>query len=216
MISSKKIMLAFIPAILLVGLALFVRIIQYEPLFPNIDIEELNQKNTGEFVIPILPQDPVLGDKKSHITIIAFEDFACPACEQQSALLDNILEKHSGKIKIIWKGLPVSQFPHPSKLVHSYAYCSQKQNKFNEFKNYAFLNSNNLSEATLNNIVEELELNNKKFTKCLESGEAELYIENNKQIAQILSIQAVPTFFINNKQIDNPNTEGGWETLLNL
>ncbi len=119
MLSSKKITIVFLPALLLVTLALFVRIIQYDPLFPDIDIEEFEQNNTGEFVIPILLQDPVLGEKKAPITIIAFEDFACPACEQQSEIFNNLLDKHAGKIKIIWKGLPVSQFPYPANLSHS-------------------------------------------------------------------------------------------------
>ena len=121
-----------------------------------------------------------------------------------------------GKVKIIWKGLPVSQFPYPSKLVHTYAYCANKQGKFEGFKNYAFTNFANLSEASLEHIAEEIELDNKKLTECLEASETELYIENTKQIAQILNIQAVPTFFINNRQINQPSTQDGWKTLLNL
>ncbi|MBT3539231.1 thioredoxin domain-containing protein [Candidatus Parcubacteria bacterium] len=216
MLSSKKIILVFIPALLFVILVLFVRIVQYEPLFPDIDTEELAKKNTGEFIIPILSQDPVLGDRKSPVTIIAFEDFSCPACQQQTAILDNILNDYEGKVKIIWKGLPVSQFPYPSKLVHTYAYCANKQGKFEGFKNYAFTNFANLSEASLEHIAEEIELDNKKLTECLEASETELYIENTKQIAQILNIQAVPTFFINNRQINQPSTQDGWKTLLNL
>jgi protein-disulfide isomerase len=214
MLNTKKLLTVFVPAIALVAFALFIRVLQYEPLFPK---EENNPADTnGQFVIPIFPNDPILGDKKAPTTIIAFEDFSCPSCKQQSALLDTLLETYPGKFKIIWKGLPVSEYPYSSKLAHTYGYCAHAQEKFNEFRQLAFANSDNLSESILQKISESLDINTNKFSECLSSTNPQSYFANVEGVATILNIQSVPTFFIDNKQITTPKTETDWETILGL
>jgi len=69
MIPIKKILLIFIPAILVVSFGFFIEIIKYQPLFPKVK----PQDNTPQqFIIPLYPQDPIIGNAKSPITIIAF------------------------------------------------------------------------------------------------------------------------------------------------
>jgi len=213
MLSTKKLLYIFIPALLIVGFAFFVQIIQYQPLFPKVKNTE---KTTSEFVIPLHPSDPIIGDVKSPITIVAFEDFSCPACIQQSAMLKNLNERYPSKFKIVWKGLPVSEFPYPSLEAQKYGYCANEQKRFADFQAGAFANSNTLSETILQTIVKDMALNEKNLSKCLNDPEVLSYIDNNKQIAQVLNIQSVPTFFIDNKQIKNPTSEYQWEDILGL
>lgn len=213
MLSTKKIFFIFIPAILLVCLAVFVQIIKYQPLFPKIN----NQDNTPkEFVIPLYPVDPIVGSIKSPITIIAFEDFSCGECARQNDILENLITKYPNKFKVIWKGLPISDFPYPSINGEKYGYCANQQNKFADFKDNAFVNALELSETTLQVIAQNIELDDTKLNKCLNSEEVTSYIDNTKQIAQFLNVQSVPTFFIDNKQIQNPTSEYAWENLLGL
>lgn len=204
-------------AILLVGIFLFIRIVQYEPLFPeNMNTENESADNTQQITIPIYPEDPIIGDKKSAKTIIAFEDFGCDACKQADTILDELMKEYPGKIKVIWKGLPITEFPYPSQDAQLYGFCAYQQKKFNEFKNLAFTNGNNLSPDVLKIIAEQIELKQNKLEECLNSDEAAKYIDQTKQLARILNIQAVPTFFIDNKQIQNPGSIDEWKTLLNL
>ncbi|MFA6427770.1 MAG: thioredoxin domain-containing protein [Candidatus Magasanikbacteria bacterium] len=214
MLSSKKLIFIFVPAILVAGLALFVRIIQYQPLYSK--DEEQTTDTPKEFTIPFLPQDPILGNKKSALTIVAFEDFACPACKQQETILANLQKEYPEKFKIVWKGLPVTEFPHPSETAHLYGYCAQQQKKFEEFKAYAFNNETNLSASTLDIIAGEINLDLDELKTCLENGDPKAYIEGTKSIALMLNIQAVPTFFIDNKQIKTPATEQDWKIVLGL
>ena len=210
---TKTLILIFIPALLIAGFALFIRVIQYEPLYPKVSSIKNNNNN---FTIPIYPEDPIIGNKKAPLTIIAFEDFACPGCRLQFTLLEKLLEKHPSKLKIIWKGLPVSQFPQPSETAHNYAFCANEQEKFTEFYKFAFTNNTNLSEEVLNIIIGQIDLNQKKFDTCLESNRAQIHIDKTEQLGMVLNIQAVPTVFIKNKQVESPTTLEGWETLLKL
>jgi len=210
MLSTKKMLAIFLPALIIVGLAFFIQIVNYKPLFPKL------KETTSEFTIPLSTQDPIIGNSKAANTIIAFEDFACESCKQHNEYLENLQKKYPNKCKIIWKGLPVAVYPYPSLEAQKYGYCAEAQKKFSEFKDYAFANTDNLSDTTLQTIAEEIKLDQKKLDKCLSDEETTVYIENTKQIAQILSIQSVPAFFINNKQISNPNSEYGWEEILGL
>jgi len=215
MTKNKTLIIIFLPAIIIAGLALFIRIIQYQPLYPDLkDYENLNGQ-TG-FNLPIYPEDPIIGNKKAPKTIVAFEDYSCQGCKIQSTILNNLLEKYPDKIKIIWKGLPVSQFPYPSKPAHDYAFCINEQGEFNKFYQLAFTNGGNLSNEILDVITEQIDLNQKDLKTCLESNRPQLYVEKTEQLGMVLNIQSVPTFFVNNKQVTTPTTLEGWEMLLGL
>src|SRR3989338_2888177 len=171
--STKKLILIFLPFIILAAFALFIRIVQYEPLFPK--ITEMGDKTVLQ--VPIYPEDPITGDKKAAVTIIAFEDFACENCKLESELLSTILKEHPNSIKIIWKILPITRFPIDSTLSAQYAYCANQQGKFDIFKSYAFENGTNLSEEVLQTIVTQIKLDDKKLNTCLEAAEGAPYLE---------------------------------------
>ena len=210
--SHGKLFLVFIPAIFILALAFFIRIVQYEPLIPK----EIANPEEASLEIPILPGDPIIGDKKSGITIIAFEDFSCENCKVQSEFLKEIQDKHPKRVKVIWKGLPVNTFPVNSRLAHQYAYCANAQKKFDEFSSYAFVNGSNLTEDTLQTIATEIDLKESTLESCLSNPAVDEHIDTTESLARSLSIQAVPTFFLNKKQIQNPNSINEWETLLGL
>ncbi len=203
----------FIPALLVVFIGLWIRIAQYEPLYPDQD----NKKNVAEkVIIPIFPDDPIVGSKKAPINIIAFEDLGCDGCKLQSELFNKLLATYPGKIKITWKSLTVTKFPVSTERAHDYAYCANEQKKFKEFKEMAFANTNNLSEQILQIITTQTELDEKKLDKCLSSGRPQLYKEKTESLAKLLNIQAVPALFIDNKQIQTPHTIEEWKALLSL
>ncbi len=211
--SNKKLLLAFIPILLLAGMALFIRIVQYEPLIPKVN--ETQEQQIAEQV-PIFAEDPITGDKKARVTLIAFEDFGCTNCKQQSDLLTTVLEQHPQSVKIVWKILPITRYPVDSTLSAKYAFCAHAQNKFAEFKEYAFQNGTNLSESVLESIVQEITLDETKLSSCLASPLPQAHIDATKALASQLNIQALPTMFINNKQILPPTTVDGWKKLLEI
>jgi len=210
--SNKKLLLVFIPLLILAGLALFIRIVQYEPLLPDPEDTE-NQK---VLQVPIFAEDPITGDKKARITIISFEDFACTNCKVQSDLLNSLLEQYPQAVKIVWKILPITRYPVDSTLAAQYGFCANAQGKFESFKEYAFQNGTNLSESILQSITQQIALDQTKLAVCLASPAPQVHIDATKALANQLNIQALPTMFINNKQIQLPTNLDGWRTLLEI
>ncbi len=214
-LTHKKIYAVFFPAILLGALALFIQIIRYEPLLPSLEKTNVETLDTT-FTIPILPTDPIIGNRKSPLTVIAFEDFSCEACKAQHDLFLQLEQEYPDKVKIIWKGLPVHDFPYPSIDAIRYGVCAEEQEKFNEFAAYAFSNGDNLSQSTLIQIGEEIGLDTKDLTSCLASDRPDRTVGITKKIAETLNLQSVPTFFIENTQIKTPQSIDEWKRELGL
>ncbi len=213
MIQSRHIFLGVLPALLLVVGIFSFRFLQYNALFGN----NTNTTQTATLdLIPILPDDPIIGSPSAPHTIVVFEDLACTGCRAQDAILNDLDTKHPGKIKIIWKGLPVIPFPYTSGPAHEYAFCANKQGKFETFKDFAFANYDNLSQTTITTIVKEIHLDEDKLNACLNSGEATTYIDKIRTLAELLHIQSVPTVFLENEQIITPTSVDEWEVVLGL
>ncbi len=213
--STKHLFAIFFPALLIASLALFIRILQYRPTSITASEQMQTEARQNSF-IPLYPDDPILGDKKASRTIIAFEDFGCDACRVQMQLLSTLVENDANKVKIIWKGLPVTRFPFNTRSAHQFAFCMHRQKQFDAFKNFAFENSTALSDTILLQSLETIPVEKDEFQTCLQSGAAETFIKKIETLAESLNIQSVPAIFIENKQITAPQTIEGWKTLLSL
>lgn len=213
MLKTRHLLIIFLPALILAAFVLFIRLIQYEPLYPEVE-EPSNVESLS--IIPIFPEDPILGNKKAGQTVILFTDLGCEHCQQEAQLIDELLQKHPDKVKVVWKLLPVVRFPRSTALAHEYAFCASRQNKFKNFADLAFANLDNLTPEILQLIAKEVELNQEKLAKCLQSAEPKLYQQKTEQLAWGLGLQAVPAVFLNNKQIPAPQLLEEWEALINF
>lgn len=207
----RQLLLIFVPALLVVGVGLYIQALDYHSLNPKDKPAE-----TATFKIPVLPDDIVYGNPGAAHTIVAFEDFSCPACAEQDSALKKLLEQKPNSVRIVWKGLPVNTFPYPSETAQRYGFCAHQQGKFTEFKTAAFANKDNLSSATLTTLAQTIGLKQESLTTCLNSPATSLYIERVKQLAAQVGIQSVPTFFVNNRQVQPSPTPEAWATLLQI
>ncbi len=212
--NRKQILITFLPAIVLAIAVLLIRVSQYEPLYPKEDYS--GQSSQTHVQIPLFPTDPIIGEKKAPKTVVAFEDFGCAPCAQSLASLFTFMNEHPGKVKIIWKGLPVVRVPNASDRAHLTSICADRQGKFESFARSMIEGENDVSDDGVNAVAEKINLNKKNLANCLATTGPGEQIETNKTIAQALGVQAVPTIFINNIQVESPRTPEGWKTLLGL
>lgn len=210
-----KTLAIFVPAILFVAFFLFIRVIQYEPLEPAVDTtQDVAAKDNT--VIPIFPEDPILGDKKAAHTVILFSDFGCEACQAEYELLSQILAESPQKVKVIWKGLPVKTYPFNTEESEKYGFCAAKQGKFKDWADIAFENNSALETKNLVIFAKEIGLNSKELQTCLDAKATADHIQKTKDLATVLQIQAVPVVFVDNTQIPAPKIMDDWKTALSL
>src|SRR5690606_15625985 len=65
---------------------------------------------------PLKPEirtdEAVSGPSTAPITLVVYSDFECPYCSRGSETVSALLQKYAGKIRFVYKHLPLDFHPH--------------------------------------------------------------------------------------------------------
>jgi len=157
-----------------------------------------------------LDDDPVKGDPDAPVTVVEFSDFQCPFCarfftQTLPALQENYID--TGKVKLVYKDLPLVTL-HPNvKPVHVAAECADEQGKFWEYHDALFekqsewqrLSPSDL-QTTLVQYADDFGLQTASFEACLNSPEMLEEVNADFLQASQYGATGTPTFFIGNEK----------------
>src|SRR5512142_2566879 len=62
--------------------------------------------------VDLRKDDPVRGPADAPVTVVLFSDFQCPFCSRVEPTLKQLLETYPGKVRIVWKHLPLGMHPN--------------------------------------------------------------------------------------------------------
>jgi len=164
------------------------------------------QPNQPQIFTISLDDDPFKGDPNAPIIIVEFSDFQCPFCSrffQQTLpqLEDNYI--NTGKVKFVYRDLPLDSLHPNARPTHIAAECADEQGKFWEYHDILFEKQgqwNRLSSEDLENSLiqyaQDLRLDVTSFETCL--GSDEIADEVNKDVLEARSygITGTPSFFV--------------------
>jgi len=151
--------------------------------------------------VTITDTDPSLGDKDAPVTIMAFEDFECPFCARFSQqTLPLIIDRHvkSDQVRVVWKDFPLSIHSNAQK-AHEAARCAWEQDKFWEYHDTLFNNTNKLRTNDLKQYAKNLGLNESQFSSCLDSGKYTDLIREKVREGNTAGVSGTPSFLINGR-----------------
>lgn len=159
-----------------------------------------------------IDDDPVLGDSDAPITLIEFSDYECPFCKRYfEQTLPQIKEEYidTGKVKMVYRDLPLSFHDPLATLQAAAANCAREQggdSKYFEYHDEIFKrtasNGNGMEEEELYTIASDIGLDNAEFTTCFTNEENKKEITNDLADAGKVGATGTPTFFIG-KSTDN-------------
>lgn len=161
--------------------------------------DEFN-KLLAEKVDVEIGSSPIKGEKKAQYTIIAFSDFQCPFCKRGDDTIKELLKKHEGQVKYVFKHFPLSFHPEAANASKA-AWAAGKQNKFFEYHDKLFENQAKLGEELYVQIAKDLGLNLEKFNKDRASEDAQKQIDADMKAAQAIGVQGTPGFVLNGVKI---------------
>lgn len=150
---------------------------------------------------PVLRQDESYrGSKNAPITIVEYTDFQCPFCARGSKTISELMKKYDGKIRVVYKHLPLSF--HPQAMIAAQYYEAiriQDENKAFKFYDEVFANQAKLSmaERYLDKVSKELGVNMKNLKKAVDSDRVKERIEQDLAEAKKFDIQGTPGFIVN-------------------
>jgi len=157
-----------------------------------------------------LDDDPVKGNPNAPVTVVEFSDFQCPFCSRfftqtLPALQENYID--TGKIKLVYKDLPLDNLHPNARPAHIAAECADEQGKFWEYHDVLFENQgqwSRLSSADLNSQLNQyatsMGLNSVSFDSCLSSPSMADEVNADFLQAASYGVTGTPTFFIGNEK----------------
>jgi len=151
---------------------------------------------------PIISQnDPIFGKKEAEVALVVFSDFQCGICHKQEAVFKKIMERYKDKVKMIWKDYPDKNSNSNSFQASLAGRCANEQNKFWEYHDLLFANSNALNNNKFVEIAGQLGLDKNEFETCLSTGKYKKQVNDNVLEANALDITGVPFIYVNTQEV---------------
>ncbi|MDJ0836660.1 MAG: DsbA family protein [Acidobacteriota bacterium] len=160
---------------------------------------------------------PIRGNVDAPVTIVAFSEFECPYCSKATALVDGIMEKHEGKVNLVFKNFPLAFHPaaRPAAMA---ALAAKRQGKFWEMHDLLFQmqdnlkNQNNLPEESYMeylreefvNLAASLALDMDKFNADMDDQALVDQIDSEEALGRSVNVGGTPTFFVNGVKVPEP------------
>jgi protein-disulfide isomerase len=144
---------------------------------------------------------PVRGTPDASITVVEFSDFECPFCKRANGTMASLLEKYSGKIKLVYRDFPLENIHPLARKAAEAARCARDGGKFWEYHDVLFAQSPKLATEDLKRYAVQVGLDADKFDACLSKGVHSADVQSDIDEGQRLGITATPVFFINGRSV---------------
>jgi protein-disulfide isomerase len=172
-----------------------------------------SKKQTVQIAVLEFVQDinvtgaPFKGTSEAPVTIVIFTDFQCPYCARIVSVLNEVLEKNQGKVKLVFKNFPLNMHQFARKAAAA-ALAAGKQGKFWEFHDRLFQNYNRLNDQVLQEQAQQLGLDMQKFEKDMNDPQIAQVINQDLQDGAKAGVRGTPTIYVNGALLKNNNPEG--------
>jgi protein-disulfide isomerase len=144
---------------------------------------------------------PVRGVANAPVTLVMFSDFECPFCKRTHPTVNQLLEKYAGKIKLVYRDLPLDSIHPQARRAAEAARCASAQGKFWQYYDVLFTESPKLGSEDLKRYAAQIGIDPKKFDDCLSAGTYKELVQKDADEAVSLGINGTPAFFINGRPL---------------
>lgn len=174
---------------------------------------------TQEMVYDNVAGDGRLSYGDGEIVLTEFSDFECPACRSVQPGVKQILSKYEGKVKFVYRHLPLTTIHPNAQLAAQASEAANIQGKFIEYHDLLFENQNEWSGESdpselFVSYASELELDTVKFATDMESSQVVDLVNQDSLDASRMGLSSTPTFFVNNEKVEANLIEAKIESLL--
>jgi protein-disulfide isomerase len=145
---------------------------------------------------------PVRGAAGAPVALVEFSDFQCPFCAQAQATLKQILERYPGKVKLVYRDLPLDAIHPQARRAAEAARCARDQGKFWEYHDMLFGHFPQAAPDDLKQYAQQVGLDLTKFEGCLSGGVHKAAVQRDVDEGSRLGITGTPAFFVNGRPLE--------------
>lgn len=173
-------------------------------------VQAPSQPSAPSLIMVSLDDDPFKGNPNAQVIVVEFSDFQCPFCSRfYQQTLGEIQRDYidTGKIKFVYRDLPLDNLHPNARPASIAAECADEQGKFWEYHNVLFEKQsewNRLPKAdfqtTLIQYASDLGLQTSSFESCLSSEKIADEVNKDTLDAAKYGATGTPAFFIGNEK----------------
>jgi protein-disulfide isomerase len=150
-----------------------------------------------ELARPVNAQDHNLGPSHAAVTIVEYGDFECPNCKQAAPAMKMLLERFTGRVRLVWRQFPLEEV-HPHALQAALASeAAAGQGKFWPMHERLFADQRHLDASHLRRHAQSLELDLRRYDADMADT---LYLQRVREDIEggvSSGVRGTPTFFVN-------------------
>ncbi len=164
-------------------------------------VEELKKKANVKLLlaaphVEVAATGPSRGKADAKITIVEFSDFQCPYCARAQPVLEQLLKRYDGKVRLIYRDFPLPFHEHAEKAAEA-GQCAHEQGKFWPLHDWMFDHQDSLDDKSLGQAALQLGLDGARFDQCLSSGKFQRVVGDSQSAGSKVGVTGTPAFFVN-------------------
>lgn len=144
---------------------------------------------------------PIRGTADAPVTLVEFSDFHCLYCKRVQPTLTQVLEKYPGKVRLLFRHLPLDALHPQARSAAEASWCAQDQGKFWEYHDQLFANAPKAAQDDLKHYAKQIDLDMKTFESCLSQNAHRDSIQRDIDEVTKLGMSGTPAFFINGRPL---------------
>lgn len=139
----------------------------------------------------------VIGSDSADLTVVEFSDFQCPYCAEQARYLAQFRASTGGKIRVVYRHLPLVGL-HPFAWQASLAAeCAADQGRFEQYHDRLFSLQDSIGRIRWEGLAVAAGVaDTARFRRCVERQELADVIERDLAVAQGLELRGTPSLII--------------------
>lgn len=158
---------------------------------------------------------PEVGPPDAPVTIVEWADFECPACQAMSPVLDGLVTRFSGQVRLVYKNYPLKdKHPH-AEVAAKAAIAAGAQGKFWEMHHKLFGARGRLEQQDIEDYAKQLGLDVGRLRADLNAPATIERLEKDVKQAEGLGLSGTPFILINGREANDIffNDPEGWVKL---
>lgn len=149
-------------------------------------------------------RDHIRGRPDAPLTLVEYGDFECPFCSRATGSIDEVREHFGDELRYVWRHLPLERV-HPRSLDAARASeAAALQGKFYDLAVMMFEFQDYLEWQHIYRYADQVGCDIGKFDDDLHSSRVLHRVDDDAQDAELMDLNATPTFFVNGVRHKGP------------
>lgn len=149
----------------------------------------------------------VKGNPEAEVVLTEYSDFQCPACQQFSSVIDDLLNRHEGLIRFEYKHFPLTNIHPHAVLAGRAAEAAGQQGEFFAMHDKLFENQSTWSQspnpqAIFASYAEEIGLDMSLYRRHMRSSLLRQKVMDEFAEARDQGFTGTPSFLLNGEKFD--------------